>query len=328
MRGLPSDLFLPPIFQDGGKADRRADRLVEARRKGDRLSFDGHSHWTDQAVLGVLLSRQWHCCAYCGRKLDADDCGDVDHFRPKGRVLEAPGHGGYWWLAYHLPNLYLACRRCNQVFKKNRFPVDPESQRVTFEKRGALAGEPRLLLDPGIDPVEEWVRIEWDRAEPQLVPAEGIAKFAAKRVAKTIELFQLNSNVELQQAWARVKWRLGGRLKENSRERAMRMALRFRPHSIVARDMLRQVRPEWLPSPPEEAAWLLERMLGRLRRIRALMKHKRSPLLPAQADRVLWAIACLTRASWHSASADIATILKECDFAGEVSEYASQLVSM
>ncbi|MBI1786218.1 MAG: hypothetical protein HYR60_01540, partial [Acidobacteria bacterium] len=53
-------------------------------------------------------------CAYCESKIDTVAHGDVEHFRPKSV---------YWWLAYCYDNHLYACQICNQVFKKDRFPV-------------------------------------------------------------------------------------------------------------------------------------------------------------------------------------------------------------
>ncbi|HEV7646228.1 MAG TPA: hypothetical protein VGO50_20000 [Pyrinomonadaceae bacterium] len=71
-------------------------------------------------------------CAYCESRISADQPGDLDHFRPKGRVKEDDMHPGYYWLAYDYKNLLLSCADCNQpssqkttqtIGKWDRFPV-------------------------------------------------------------------------------------------------------------------------------------------------------------------------------------------------------------
>src|SRR5574341_1145443 len=62
-------------------------------------------------------------CAYCETLIAENHPGDIEHFRPKGRVTDSMGrqlmvqdengeeypHPGYYWLAYDWKNLLLAC---------------------------------------------------------------------------------------------------------------------------------------------------------------------------------------------------------------------------
>ena len=59
-------------------------------------------------------------CAYCESSYGAVYDGDVEHFRPKGRIKEKdPATPGYYWLANNWDNLFLACQHCNQRRKAN-----------------------------------------------------------------------------------------------------------------------------------------------------------------------------------------------------------------
>ncbi len=81
---------------------------------------------------------------------------DVDHYRPKGRVAERPGHGGYWWEALHWRNFRLSCHRANRLRenpetgdthgKGDRFPLLDEQQR--WRRPGDVCRERPTLLDP------------------------------------------------------------------------------------------------------------------------------------------------------------------------------------
>ncbi len=51
-------------------------------------------------------------CWYCEVRQDRSDM-PIDHFRPKNRVQEAPGHPGYWWLAFDWRNFRFSCTFCN-----------------------------------------------------------------------------------------------------------------------------------------------------------------------------------------------------------------------
>ena len=78
-------------------------------------------------------------CAYCETPIAAvSGSGDVDQFRPKSL---------YWWLAYELDNLYLACQDCNRRYKRDRFPLEDEEARARGEG-GDLSLESPLLIDP------------------------------------------------------------------------------------------------------------------------------------------------------------------------------------
>jgi uncharacterized protein (TIGR02646 family) len=53
-------------------------------------------------------------CAYCESSIRAVQPTDIEHFRPKGRVADCPGHPGYWWLAASWDNLLASCIDCNR----------------------------------------------------------------------------------------------------------------------------------------------------------------------------------------------------------------------
>jgi len=88
-------------------------------------------------------------CAYCESKITAIYNGDIEHFRPKGKIQTAnPSRPGYFWLASEWKNLLLACPFCNQtnthefrngneieeaVFGKlDQFPLDTETHRLNY----------------------------------------------------------------------------------------------------------------------------------------------------------------------------------------------------
>lgn len=102
-------------------------------------------------------------CVWCERLRDANRELDVEHYRPKVEVTEwnddppfpfvsdrPPDEvrvgPGYWWLAFEWTNFSLACKTCNQGWKRNLFPV-AAPRNVCVE--GIEARELPLLLDPG-----------------------------------------------------------------------------------------------------------------------------------------------------------------------------------
>jgi hypothetical protein len=130
-------------------------------------------------------------CAYCEAQFVLDQRGDVDHFRPKGRITDDTNkplrvrdsagvernHPGYFWLAYDWRNLLPACSRCNrpgkyddeegtlrQVGKWDRFPVRNNDYALTPEE---VAREQPMLLNPLLNNPDE--HFEFDPATGRLV---------------------------------------------------------------------------------------------------------------------------------------------------------------
>jgi hypothetical protein len=140
----------PAVLNTKGKAKRRAH--VAAYNRGERkFSFDAkiYGHKT---VKEALIKAQHDKCFLCESKITHISHGDVEHFRPKAAYRQSAGdtlHTGYYWLAYEWSNLFLACQLCNQVFKKNLFPLSNPTARATSHKK-PLSKEKPLYLDPSV----------------------------------------------------------------------------------------------------------------------------------------------------------------------------------
>jgi hypothetical protein len=113
-------------------------------------------------------------CAFCEDRIRSNQHGDIEHFRPKGAIVDdvthqpvnltATGnqHPGYYWLTYDWRNLLPSCVLCNQpstepgnqpIGKRNYFPLADETKRA--QKPGDEAHEDPLLLHPVLnDPGE------------------------------------------------------------------------------------------------------------------------------------------------------------------------------
>jgi hypothetical protein len=112
---------------------------------------------------------KWHLfelfhdkCAYCENKPLAGYVGDVEHYRPKGKVDEDENHPGYYWLAYDETNLLPSCSLCNQPqrAKLTHFPVKGAHSRDARN----LAAENPLLLNPYNKKVNPLDHLEFDDA--------------------------------------------------------------------------------------------------------------------------------------------------------------------
>jgi len=121
-------------------------------------------------INAALLEKQYGKCAYCEAKMAATSQADVEHFRPKAGYDPATGsieaamlgarglvRSGYFWLAYSSSNYYAACRICNEVYKKNKFDLMPDSPRATYN---TPAQEKPAFIDPGQEDPREILRFD------------------------------------------------------------------------------------------------------------------------------------------------------------------------
>jgi 5-methylcytosine-specific restriction endonuclease McrA len=138
----------------------------------------------NDARVKEALKRVFIKCAYCESSYGAVYDGDVEHFRPKGKVKEKdPPTPGYFWLANDWDNLFLSCQHCNQRRKHilvgeeeleshgkmDQFPLDPETVRV-HECSAEFENEEkaRLLINPCKDLPEE--HFQYERENSVMIP--------------------------------------------------------------------------------------------------------------------------------------------------------------
>jgi uncharacterized protein (TIGR02646 family) len=237
---------------------------------------------------------QGHVCAYCGA--DVAEAGvDVDHFRPKRKVHDDASHGGYWWLAYEFENYLLGCIVCNQKYKRTKFPLEDGATRARYENRDRLSEERRVLLDPAIDPVEDWISVDWQNPACRLVPNQLLAPDLATRVQRMIELFRLNLKAAQRKKRREIQRLVIEKLAEGKTGEARSLAIRYRPHSVVAKQVLQDTAPHLLPTPREELDWLLEtlksELLDKLEDLNDITNA--TELDKKEAKELIWALAVL-----------------------------------
>jgi uncharacterized protein (TIGR02646 family) len=180
-----------------------------------------YHHDQVHAALERLCDRK---CAYCEAPAPASASWDVEHYRPKGRVIERPDHPGYYWLAYEWDNLLLSCQLCNQrrtdrptweqaepgatAGKADRFPLADESTRA-MDPSGDLDAEVRLLLDPTRDDPEEHLTFD--------LTGRALAREGSTKGSTSIDVYHLNRRRlrSWRQAQIRLAVELIGRLTRN-----------------------------------------------------------------------------------------------------------------
>jgi len=123
----------PPILSDPTKRGPKATAdLKTAYDAGERdFSFNSDIYGA-KSVKNKLKGVQRNKCCFCEARVAHVSHGDVEHFRPKGGFQQDEGDElikpGYYWLAYDWSNLFLSCQICNQIHKKNLFPLADPTQ--------------------------------------------------------------------------------------------------------------------------------------------------------------------------------------------------------
>jgi uncharacterized protein (TIGR02646 family) len=149
--------------------------------------------WSD---LSDLLAEQSNGkCWYCeSKELRSDN--PIDHFRPKGKVVECPDHQGYWWLAFDWSNYRYACTYCNSRRveadsaggKHDHFPLftPPDWNKCQADTNV----EKPMLLDP--TKANDCKLITFNQNGEACPNESDTLSDAFKRADKSIELYHLN----------------------------------------------------------------------------------------------------------------------------------------
>ena len=131
--------------------------IQQQTSQGIEADFKGRDSW--RTFKSAMAPATFGKCGYCEVNVAVDRYkGDVEHYRPKGRVdklvLGPEGFiaqqplftSGYHWLAYSWKNYILTCNPCNSAHKRNFFPlkIEPAAAPVVGDENS----EDALLLSP------------------------------------------------------------------------------------------------------------------------------------------------------------------------------------
>lgn len=192
----PESLFKE--FRDGTTELDRATKHFIDDNNAESFEFDRYRSADVKRALDEIFHGK---CAYCESYYAKTQPVDVEHFRPKGKVDDAPGHRGYWWLAMDWKNLLPSCIDCNRkrgqrtpkpdqhdtmvelnangdfirgktfnTGKQSAFPLEADSPRSVWDptqKSINLNAEKRLLLDPTLDEPDDHLVFHIDRSDPE-----------------------------------------------------------------------------------------------------------------------------------------------------------------
>lgn len=198
-RGQPPKILIDP--RRGAESERKkAERFyADPANAGKTYKFKIYS---DDEVKEALTRLFGGKCAYCESRYAGTQPMDVEHFRPKGKVLEDDGTEvrGYYWLASDWTNLLPSCIDCNRerrqwladlgavraVGKGERFPLEKGSKRASAP--GEEQGERPLLLNPCLDEPEK----HFEFTEDAIVRPRRDADADKVRAQASIEIYALN----------------------------------------------------------------------------------------------------------------------------------------
>ena len=160
--------------------------------------------YKEQKVVYMAFDGPFHGkCAYCESLIAADQPGDVEHYRPKGRVtvnnssansvtfVEAgvtKPHPGYYWLAYDWQNLLPSCIDCNRP-NENKLPG------VHMGKRNYFPVKAYRAVHPGDEIKEEPLLINPVSQEPSAhlkIDDTGLFEALTAEGQECIDVFCLN----------------------------------------------------------------------------------------------------------------------------------------
>ncbi|CAN5665622.1 hypothetical protein BH09BAC4_BH09BAC4_35540 [soil metagenome] len=165
-----SSTDVPTILEAGSKGETATQKLKLVHDSGEiQLKFDSKIYG-HESVKSVLVSLQHDKCCFCEAQVSHTSHGDVEHFRPKGGYqqsendpLEQPG---YYWLAYDFSNLFFACQKCNEVYKRNYFPLVDTTKRAKSHNDDHEQEE-SLILHPEFDNPEDHITFDKEVVKPK-----------------------------------------------------------------------------------------------------------------------------------------------------------------
>lgn len=195
---------------------------LKYRKTGERGARiqKSYSVYSDTKIRQVLLKMFHGKCAYCESKITTIYNGDIEHFRPKGKIQEAnPKKPGYYWLASDWENLLFACPFCNQtntheileggvikevvLGKLDQFPLASEQHRlnhmhgniyftdpIAYKQAFDLEESERLLLNPCIDDNIEFFFKYGD--EGAIIINDGLSPVEQQKSETSIRVYALH----------------------------------------------------------------------------------------------------------------------------------------
>ena len=165
-----STVAIPSILAPGGRGENASNALNALFDEGKTtFTFNG-AIYGHKTVKEAFKQIQHGKCCFCEAKVSHISHGDVEHFRPKAGYQIDENQGlvkpGYYWLAYDFANLFFCCQVCNQIYKKNYFPLVDEHRRAHSHLHDYTLEE-SLILHPALDTIDDHLVFEAEIIKPK-----------------------------------------------------------------------------------------------------------------------------------------------------------------
>jgi uncharacterized protein (TIGR02646 family) len=144
-----------------------------------------------------LLEQSQNKCWYTEARNDSSHF-EVEHFRPK--KWNDDTHEGYWWLSFEWTN-YRVCGNAPNRKKGAFFPLHPDSNRASSDRRHMVEDEIYCLLDP-TDPSDPLLLSFNESGDA--VPCLGINGWEKRRAQVSIDRYGLNHLPQLSEGRRKV----------------------------------------------------------------------------------------------------------------------------
>ena len=194
-------------YKSARKAFDAAKAKAKATKKKLELEFTFPYKVYGDDLLRDAVNKIYHFkCAYCESSYAATGPVAIEHYRPKGAVIEGAARikPGYYWLAATWENLLPSCTDCNSPRKQvvaadgtkavrgkgNHFPLEPGTKRASAP--GKEAAEKPLLLHPEIDNPGLHLEFITDGEGVGIIRAALINGAPSPRGAASIEVYALD----------------------------------------------------------------------------------------------------------------------------------------
>ncbi|OIQ22182.1 MAG: hypothetical protein BM557_02060 [Flavobacterium sp. MedPE-SWcel] len=202
-----SKAAIPKVIKGiNSRGDKERKKAIAHYTGKNRNQIFKFSVYRDRSIKEALIELFLDKCAYCESKVSHVYSGDIEHFRPKGKIAEATNpKPGYYWLASDWDNLLFSCRNCNQKLthqihgsidkitkgKMDQFPLSNETHRVrVHDNPNGIQDEERyrLIINPCIENPED--HFEYDTSHAVIKPKmiDGVESIMAKH---SIEVYVL-----------------------------------------------------------------------------------------------------------------------------------------
>jgi hypothetical protein len=204
MRHIAIDTF--EASDEWKKSAADATKALLGKKAGDRIDYIKSKDAVWKALGKEFITHFGNKCWYT----DAANYGarlDVEHFRPKAKVVELTEKDfkeatnplllklpntereGYWWLAFDEENLLLCAQVMNREDKRNFFPLHRDSPVASGRKRATWRNELPVLLDPR--KLDDVTLVDYDDTGAMRA-REGVDGWEHLRVVVTDQCFGLS----------------------------------------------------------------------------------------------------------------------------------------